>query len=419
MNILQKLFYIPALLFTMHAAAQEDISYLQTQAVSVNADSLAVSKILGQEFFSHQLFMVGEIHGIQKGQDIDYTLLTFLNRKFNVKTYIAEVDFAKAYLLNQYLKTGDERLMDSVFRDWTEQDAQWANTDFKDKIRKIRLYNKSVKPAATIHFEGIDQIQNPQLVEAYLRNRLIARPGFLQDAKMLLAALQAKNDTLIIKESTELLKQWDRRNVLSVTKNRDADIRFALINCMQISSAREAQMYKNFKMLYRSRNWNLEKLYGFFGFAHVLAAKANGGRSTSFVYMLSHDTELNLQGKIASIGLLYVDSKMMMPNKGLPAAWRQKGTKFTAIGQYNHDGPLIRLDGIESFKSATKQGSVTLFDLASAGSPYLMKSLEIKYADIMPVSQRLLLNAPRAHITDYLQYAILVRNSAATNPIMQ
>lgn len=419
MNILEKLLYIPALLFTMHAAAQENQKYLQSHAVVVNNDSLAESKILGQEFYAHQLFIVGEIHGIQKGQDIDYTLLTFLNRKLNVRTYVAEVDFAKAYLLNQYLKTGDEGLIDSVFRDWTEQNVQWANTDFKDKIRKIRRYNKTVKPTLTIHFEGIDQIQNPQLVAGYLKDKLNGKRALLKEAKVLLAALYDKNDSVIVQESTALIKQWDKRNALSATKNQDADIRFALINCMQISSPREAQMYKNFKSLYQSRNWSAEKLYGFFGFAHVLAAKANGGRSTSFVYMLSQDPELNLQDKIASIGLLYVDSKMTTPNDALPVAWRQKGTRFTAIGQYNHDGPLIRLEDIESFKSATKQGSVTLFDLASAGSPYLTRSLEIKYADIMPVSQRLLLNAPGTSITDYLHYVILVRNSAATNPIRE
>jgi len=415
MNALRKLLCIPLMLLTLQALAQQNEAYLRRHAVPVDADSLMDNKMLDSDFYAHQLFLVGEIHGIQKGQDIDYTFLTVLNRRRKVKTYVAEIDFAKAYFLNEYLKTGDERLIDAVFKDWVEQDAQWANIDFQQKIRKIRLYNQSIKKGSGIHFEGIDQIQNPSLVADYLQVMLKAKPVYLKEADALIKALQLKNDSLIVQQAGLLLQKWEHS--LKRGNTDDDNLRFALGNCIAISSPREIQLFNNFKKLFAMRNWKDEPLYGFFGFAHVLGAKANNGRSTSFAYMLAHDEALRLNGKIAAVGLLYVDSKMMTPNRSLPAAWQQKGTRFTAIGQYNHDGPLVKLQDIESFKGASVPGSVTLFDLAASDSPYLNTALAITYAAMMPASQRLLLNAAGAKITDYLKYVLLVRNSEGTQPI--
>jgi hypothetical protein len=419
MNSLQKFLFIPFTLLVLSGFAQDTIeSYLHNNAVNLTSHDLDNSKTINNSFNNYQLFLVGEIHGIKSGQDVDFTLLTYLNHKLKVKTYVAEFDFAKAYLLNKYLQTGNENLIDSVFRDWAREDAQWANTDFQEKIRKIRIYNQSLNPLQKIHFEGIDQIQNPLLVADYLKE-LLSEKQYNDVNKLfnpLIHALEAKNDSLIISTSADLLDTL--RKVKKLNGNKADDLLFAVKNCTQVRASREAVMYSNFKELFKLRNWEKEKLYGFFGFFHILQSKANGGKSSALANRLQNDKELTLRGKILSIGVLYIDSKMTTPNSALPEAWQQKGKRYATINQYNHDGPLVRLDGIEDFKKVTKPNTITLFNLITPGSPYLNKSLDIHYADIVPESQRLQMNESGKHITDYFQYVILVRNSEPTNPII-
>ncbi len=425
MSILRTSLLIPLLLLAAQISAQNTSNYLSDHAVDITAGISNPEKILDAKFYAHQLFLLGEIHGIQKGQDIDYDFVTLLNRTIQLKTYVAEVDFAKAHLLNKYLETGDEKLIDAVFQDWIEQDAQWGNKDFQDKVRKIRVFNSKLKPFQRIHFEGIDQIQNSALAAGYFTEALKdhAFRNIRGSFNPLIKALLAKNDSLIISTSITLnieIEQYMAKKQ-NTTDKGDAskfnDLRYALHNCIAIKSSREGVLHKNFVELFKIREWSREKLYGFFGFAHILLAKGNEGNYESMAYKLQNDNELNLKDRIISIALIYVDSKMMMPTTALPETWREKGKRFSSTDQFNHDGPLITLAGIEDFKSVTNPNTTILFDLRATGSPYLNKEITITYADMMPKGQRLLLNDKGKNTTDYFQYLILIRNSEQTRPI--
>jgi len=415
MKLLTKSLLLLFVLITRNVCGQPAATYLATHATDLSIGTIKDSKTIGPDFYTNHLFLVGEIHGIKRGQDVDLALLTLLNKKINLTTYIAEVDFAKAYFLNQYLADGDESLIDAVFKDWAEQDAQWANTDFQDKIRKIRRYNMTLKPEQRIHFEGVDQIHNPLLVARYFKE--ILKDSQFKNSRLafdpLLVTLEMKNDSLIIQSAAQLI---DKLNKDHSVKNDE--ILFALKNCTQVKISREAVMHSNFKELFRMRNWEKQKLYSFMGFGHILQSKTNNDKSVFLAYRLENDTSLPLKGKIVSIGMIYLDSKMSMPSAGLPAQFQDKGKRFTAFSQYNHDGPLIMLDGIADFKAVTKENSTTLFDLHASGSPYLTKSFVIKYAKIMPKEQRLYFDEKGKFITDYLQYVVLIRNSAETNMLL-
>jgi len=386
---------------------QSAVTYLSNNAADLTDGTIKADKLLRPDFYANQLFFVGEIHGIKKGQDVDLAFLKLLNKKIKLKTYVAEIDFSKAYLLNQYLANGDETLIDAVFSDWTVENAQWANIDFQDKIRKIRKYNLTLKRGQQIHFEGIDKIHNPSLVARYFKEVLNDK----QSANIrlsfdpLIRALEAKNDSLIIHSATDLISSLQAEDIIT------DEILFALKNCTFLKTSREAVMHTNFKELFMMRKWENEKLYSFLGFGHVLQAKTNDDKSVFLAHRLANDPSLPLQGKIVSIALIYLDSKMSMPSAALPAQFQDKGKRFTAFSQYNHDGPLIVLDGIEDFKTVTTANSTTLFDLHAAGSPYFTKILNINYADIMPKDQRLYFNEKGKFVTDYFQYVVLVRNS--------
>lgn len=406
------------LFFSLNAAAQNVNSYLSNHAIDLSTGISNHTAQLDSTFFNHQLFILGEIHGIQKGQDIDYDMVTMLNRQLNLNTYIGEFDFAKAYFLNQYLETGDEKLIDDVFEDWSAQNSQWGNKDLQHKVRRIRLYNQGLKASQRIYFEGIDVIHNPVLVARYLTT-LLKDPSLKKlsnSFQPLIAALTAKNDSLISSVVTKLKSQIERNTQLKGSSKLE-DLKFALKNCVLKNTHRETMLHDNFVDLYKIRNWKDKKLYAFFGFGHVYQSLGNPGKYKSLAYLIDNDEKLPLKGKVLTIALLYVDSKMMMPTFALPEVWQTKGKRYSDVTQFNHDGTLVNMEGIEDFKAVTKPNTATLFNLEGEGSPYFRKSLNINYGDMMPKSQRLLLNEEGKYTTDYFQYIVLVRNSEATVPL--
>lgn len=409
-----------ALYFCSAVHAQSVTEYLNQNKVDVTT-GISKGGILNREFFNHQVFLLGEIHGVQKPQEIDLHLLTLLNKEAGVRTYVAEVDFAKAYFLNQYLQTGNESLLDTIFADWDKQTAQWANKDFQQKIRNIRKLNQTLPAGKTISFVGIDQIHNPALAARYFnevlagRNLNTLKPRF---EKLITLLRTPGTDSLIATEAKQLLNQLNSQNNQGFNRPVYNQIVFGLEVCAaKTSKSREKTIYNNFKYLYKQLNWNKEKVYGFWGFFHVLQSKTNGGKGQSFTNALLSDADLNLKGKIVSMACLYSGSKMMMPTASMPQMWAEQGKRYSAVSQFNNDGPLMMVNNLTPFKEASQPNTATLFKLDGAGSPFLTEKADIKYNAFMPREQQILLDEEGKFMANYFQYLILIRNSAATTPI--
>lgn len=415
-----KLTFLCCLLSTVLFAQKID-TYLKNNSIDITND-IKTGPVLDQDFFNHQIFLLGESHGVQKPQEIDFNFLKLLNSKAGVHTYVAEIDFAKAYFLNQYLASGDEKLIDTVFADWVKQDAQWANKEFQDKIRKIRSLNLTLSKKDRITFAGIDKIQNTLLVADYFDALFRTKPFSSYKAQFspLSRLLRGSaGDSLVVAAAKKLLTDVRAGKLDSLDPANKFVLEYALKNCAQGNAKRrETVLFENFKHCYQKLNWKKQKLYGFFGFFHVLQAKTNTGKGTSFVTMLLNDSDLNLKGKIASIGFMFVASKMIFPNAFIPEQWRDKGKHYTAVDKFNYDGPITTFNFIEDFKSVGKPNATTLIRLDGIGSVFTKQPIVVKYNDLMPAEQRMTFDEPGKNAANYFQYVILVRNSPAVTPII-
>jgi len=132
----------------------------------------ATFALFDPQFYNNQLFLLGEAHGVQRPQELDLALLKHLNQRAGVRTYVAEVDVCKAYYLNQYLLTGQDSLLQRVFRSWLVEYAQWGNQDFYQKVQQIRAWNETLPVARRIRFIGLDELQDLPLAAAYTRTLL-------------------------------------------------------------------------------------------------------------------------------------------------------------------------------------------------------------------------------------------------------
>jgi hypothetical protein len=374
--------------------------------------------IFDKAFYDNQLFLLGESHGYQKPQQVDLALLKHLNRRAGVRTYIAEVDPTKAYYLNQYLQTGNDSTLMRVFQSWIASQAQWGNRDFFRKIQAIRTYNQALPKGKQIRFVGIDALQDRALVAEFLREQTTAqwprRDLALRDSVVaVLTAKPRRPDSL----AAPFAQQW-LANLTQYSADYKVfapDMLWAMRATLQTLiyrktiKSREKTIFATFSDAITGLKLGNEKLYGFWGFYHVLqAAPEKSGEP--FAAMVNK-SDLPMRGKVVSLACRYVDSFMMLPTQFLPPFWQDKGKPYTNLDKFNDNGEMMNVAGIDSLIAQSRPNTVTLFKLP--GTLAGQQPQKVTYSPFMPENQRLNFD-PNKPTTDYFQYIVLVRNSAAT-----
>jgi hypothetical protein len=86
-------------------------AYLKKNMEQIALDSSPTFQIFDQEFYQNQVILLGETHGYQVPQELDFVILKHLNARAGVRNYLAEVDYCQAWFLNKYLRTGNENFL--------------------------------------------------------------------------------------------------------------------------------------------------------------------------------------------------------------------------------------------------------------------------------------------------------------------
>ncbi len=372
-------------------------------------------------FYANQLFLLGESHGVKQPQQLDLTLLKHLNRRVGVRFYIAEVDPTKAWYLNQYLQTGQDSLLRLVFRSWVAETAQWANQDFYRKIEGIRALNQTLPRARQIRFVGIDAIQDRPLVARQLRE-LTQHPAFAPDTPRLDSLTTYLNpankhpDSLAAQVAINWLAHLARTPAqyrrIPPTTRAELTATLSGLGYRKTIRKREATLFANFRDAVVRLGLAQEKLYGFWGAYHVgMAPQSTGAQPFASLVQAS---DLPMRGKTVSLLCRYVDSFSMVPSAYLPPFWQDAGKLYTRLDKFNDNGPMMIIDGIETFITQSRPNTLTLFKLP--GTLVGKQPITATYSPFMPDNQKLLFD-PKRPATDYFQYIFLVRNSDMTQPM--
>jgi hypothetical protein len=164
--------------------------------------------------------------------------------------------------------------------------------------------------------------------------------------------------------------------------------------------SRDEAMVVNFENSIKKRHLQNEKFYGLFGFFHTLQKKTESGRATFAAGLKDSGV------KVTSLVSYTIDSEMYLPKiSQFPTPENEK------VDWINADGPLMLVKGINDLKELSKPESITLFKLNAKNSPYL------KSQNLIIVKSRAfgenIVPLKDASVTDYFQYAFLLRNSKA------
>jgi hypothetical protein len=291
-----------------------------------------VGTLFDDNFYSSDVFLLGEIHGYADNQKLDKELLFFLNKKLNLKYYIAEMDSSNATKLNSFLSNPvkDKALLKEVVTAIRKRIPQQSSLELYQKWAEIYDYNQKLADSSKFTVIGIDK-------------------SFTDDKSTL---------------------------------------------------SRDSAMLLNLEDYIKKHHIEGEKLYGLFGFFHVLQ-KGNDHANNPFATRLK-----NKNYKVTSFVSYTVDSEMYLPkNPQFPTPPDEK------VNWLNADGPFMLVKGINDLIELSQPNRISLFKLDAQHSPYSNSQA------LITVKSRLfgenITPAKTTHTTDYFQYVFLLRNSKA------
>lgn len=169
---------------------------------------------------------------------------------------------------------------------------------------------------------------------------------------------------------------------------------------------RDSAMMTNFSDIIKRKGLENESFYGFFGLFHVLQDGVNSHNAQSFAARAKKEGF-----NIKSIVCLNIDSEVYMPkNDQFPTPENEK------ISFLNMDGPIVLAKGIKDLKEASKENTITLFNLEQENSPY-RNSQKLITNKTNFINQDLTPYDVNSVTTDFFQYVAFLRNAKAITPI--
>ncbi len=420
--ILYALIAILSQCYSGTASAQDSsyVNYLSKNHEKINLNGSNKFDLFDTAFYNNQLFLLTESHGYAKPHNIDAELFMQLNKKTGLRYYIAEVDFAQAYYINQYLSTGNETLLRSIYQNWFEARAQWGCTAGFEKWKKLYQYNLTLAKNKRIIVLGLDEAQDLDMNEKMIVE-LLGKAKYKTGTNVMMDSLGKFAMVNIAKDTTRLFQKFAKRLVADMEKNEKAykkllkdqffPIDFTLEN-IAVRKNREERIFYNFNLFYNTYNLSKEKIYGFWGRFHGMQDSINGGMS--FSGMLKN-SNLALKNKIISIPVFCVESASMLPTAFLPPMAQQKGTIFTKSDMVNDDSFVYTVSGIKDLRKYVGKNENVLFKLNGTSSPY-NKGLKLVESTSQFDPSFNWKGNKSAATTEYFQYAFVVSNSDWAGP---
>lgn len=389
------------------------VSYLERNASPVDLNSNSPFAIAPKDL-SMRLILVGEVHGIKVGQEIDFAMLRMLNAEMNLRYYVAEIDPAQAAEFNAYLADANETHLRRVFAHWVAENAQWANREFMDKIRKIKALNDTLPTERKISFIGMDRVQDMPLMATHLDKLLAALPkGTWPGQAALLAALAMDTARSGNKANSPLpLAAVETGKTLPAVAPDGIDsaiwraLHEAIANLSDraLIKGREGAITASFERLANDPELADEKFYGLWGQFHVLNATIQGGKP--FVRRLQ-EGDSAFKGHILSVNVINLDSKMLMPIKNFGAS-----EPYFDL-PYSLDNPLlVFVSGINDAKSAAV-APITMFKMNDENTPYAGTNRLGAVGGVLGMMQPFVIDASSVGRDGASQYMILAKGSAA------
>lgn len=148
-----------------------------------------------------------------------------------------------------------------------------------------------------------------------------------------------------------------------------------------------------------------EKLYGLWGYTHVMRANVNGSATLSGLLQQTGR-------KVVTMPTMMKDSRMLVHRDNVPFVFRKARQTFVEMTYLDADGRVFGIDGFSELLPVTQANQTTLIKLDAPGSPYAQRLKLVKVSSMTGTKIKPG-NAATTVTTDYFQYVFVVRDSPA------
>lgn len=299
------LFFLVAV--TYQAYCQE-ISHKCFEEFSENETDILKNETRG----NFEVTLLGEAHGVSGNHNIFYQIVKFLSNDRGVRYVMLERSYGDAYLLNIYLRTGDEKFL--------KYDPSWSE-EMRQSYKKLYQYNGNLPEERKIRFVGVDGIRSISAVVISLQDLIPKDITPTKSISFFIDSLKRVQTPIkpprVFSSDQERIKEIEgsiaflASEIQSKEKEYKAYFGSNFVHVEQIiankssllKQNRNSDMYRNFLKLVSDFKIK-EGLFGFFGSTHVY--KQSRG---NFSDLLNTDVNSPFKSKVSVIGIEYNNCK--------------------------------------------------------------------------------------------------------------
>ncbi len=147
-----------------------------------------------------------------------------------------------------------------------------------------------------------------------------------------------------------------------------------------------------------------EKLYGLWGYTHVLQGSVNNSPTMSGLLAKAGR-------RVVTMPIMIKDSQMPVHRDHVPFVFRKAGQQFVEMTYLDADGRGFGIDGFSELLPVASANQTTLIRLDAPGSPYANGQKLVNVGGL--TGSKIKPDSPTMVTTDYFQYVFVVRNSPA------
>jgi hypothetical protein len=268
--------------------------------------------VRNENHINSEVVLLGETHGVSGNHNIFYQIIELLSKEKGIRYVILERSYGDAYLLNIYLRTGDEKFL--------KYDPSWSE-EMRESYRKLYLFNQNLPKEKKITFFGIDGIRSISAIVISLQDLMPKDIIPTKSVSIFIDSLKSIQTPIkpprVFASDQERIKEIEARiaflagEIKSKEKEYRAYFGSNFIHVEQIidnkssllKQNRNSVMYKNFLKLVSDFEIK-EGFFGFFGGTHVYK-QAHG----NFADFLNTDVDSPYKSKVLVIGIEYNNCK--------------------------------------------------------------------------------------------------------------
>ncbi len=146
-----------------------------------NYEDYSALEIFDDSVKDKKIVLTNEEIGIKENAQIQYKFISYLMDTWKLKYFLVDVGYAEAAIINEYLQTGDESLLESYNN--SSMGYAFIGDSKQEMLKKLYLKNSQLPDNKKLNIMGIGINESFQSVDLYFK-RIISRNPDLTDKQI-------------------------------------------------------------------------------------------------------------------------------------------------------------------------------------------------------------------------------------------